>query len=858
MNTVTRLALRNIRAKKYRTAVIIAAVVLTILLFSVVVSTAVNMFSVYGETMKLYAGTDLHGYVRARCFSADTGELTKRMLGVDHVKRVEPLLSCGSFTVDGNDTENVLVAVKDADSLEHFYCGLTEGRFPEDGEIIVDPEVFPDVKVGDELEIRLNVIPDGNSGSVIGRTERIVYGVSGFFTCRADHPIRALTKYSAKLEDSFIQRPNLYVGFDNSINVTGKYDKLVESLAEFRISDGIVGTVSPAYTAGVGELVNPASAAAVVIAFAVIFLCAFLLIGNIYSIALVRDMRDYGLLSVVGMSRSQIKKLIVTGASVIFAVAALPGLVLGYFVGWKIMAPIFSGAIFSSLEFSPRPGIFVLTLVFSYLTLIFSALFPLSKLKKLTPIGAVDYTPQNDLPKRFIRKKNAAKPVTPDIFSLSRWSVSRNRRRTVITALSVSMSVTLFLLTGLTADYIAALAEAHTPRFDYTLQITENFRVAGVAGVDGVQTTLARIDSGVSLPDSLVSRIEGLGNVAECHKVRVELKKLSLPDRKLSEFREMSDESAWFGMSRILSEALCGEVEAVIVSLPDECFNEIQFGRETVGEYQPGTIIYDSSTLNGVTDGGGNRLGLSYFDDGEEITLGGESFRIISLPRDPVYPTYQLTRILMTTLYRAVFYLPESEFLARFGEGTNVELLIDAADDQYEALGAELKSVIADAAVGVDDEPRSKGDYVGGYGYEVISNSFRLTGRLDGYTAMVERANLMRVGGIGLSALIFLVGILNIINSSVTSVAGRKNELGTLGAVGMTGRQMKIELVMEGIAGSTVAVIVSLAVGVLPIVFISERAMGGLARPDWLAGVLMLAISAVVSVLSSLAALRKR
>ena len=516
------------------------------------------------------------------------------------------------------------------------------------------------------------------------------------------------------------------------------------------------------------------------------------------------------------------------------------------------MAPIFSGAIFSSLEFSPRPGIFALTLVFSYLTLIFSALFPLSKLKKLTPIGAVDYTPQNDLPKRFIRKKNAAKPVTPDIFSLSRWSVSRSRRRTVITALSVSMSVTLFLLTRLTTDYIAALAEAQTPRFDYTLQITENFRVAGV---DSEQTTLARIDGGVSLPDSLVSRIEGLGNVAECHKVRVGLKKLSLPDRKLSEFKEMSGKSALFGMSRMLNEALRGEAEAVIVSLPDECFNEIQFGKEAVGEYQPGTIIYDPSTLNGVTDDGGNRLGLSYFDDGEEITLGGEAFRIISLPRDPVYPTYQLTGILMTTLYRAVFYLPESEFLARFGEGTTVELLIDAADDQYEALGAELKSVIADAAVEVDDELHSKGDYVGGYGYEVVSDSFRLTGKLDDYTEMIERANLMWVGGIGLTALISLVGILNIINSSVTSVAGRQNELGTLGAVGMTGRQIKIELVLEGIAGSAVAVIVFLAVGVLPILFISERAMSGLARPDWLSGALMLALSAVVSVLASLAAL---
>ena len=92
----------------------------------------------------------------------------------------------------------------------------------------------------------------------------------------------------------------------------------------------------------------------------------------------------------------------------------------------------------------------------------------------------------------------------------------------------------------------------------------------------------------------------------------------------------------------------------------------------------------------------------------------------------------------------------------------------------------------------------------------------------------------------------------------MTSVAGRQNELGTLGAVVMTGRQIKIELVLEGIAGSAVAVIVFLAVGVLPILFISERAMSGLARPDWLSGALMLALSAVVSVLASLTALRKR
>lgn len=67
--------------------------------------------------------------------------------------------------------------------------------------------------------------------------------------------------------------------------------------------------------------------------------------------------------------------------------------------------------------------------------------------------------------------------------------------------------------------------------------------------------------------------------------------------------------------------------------------------------------------------------------------------------------------------------------------------------------------------------------------------------------------------GIGLSAVIVLIGILNFINAVVTGIIARKRELAMLQSIGMINRQLKEMLIIEGIGYVGIAGVVSLIFG---------------------------------------------
>ena len=83
------------------------------------------------------------------------------------------------------------------------------------------------------------------------------------------------------------------------------------------------------------------------------------------------------------------------------------------------------------------------------------------------------------------------------------------------------------------------------------------------------------------------------------------------------------------------------------------------------------------------------------------------------------------------------------------------------------------------------------------------------------YVAEFEgfRSMFMTMGG-ALSLIIGLVGVLNFINAVLTGILTRKRELAVLQSVGMTGKQLKIMLVFEGLYYTLLALAASLALTV--------------------------------------------
>lgn len=83
------------------------------------------------------------------------------------------------------------------------------------------------------------------------------------------------------------------------------------------------------------------------------------------------------------------------------------------------------------------------------------------------------------------------------------------------------------------------------------------------------------------------------------------------------------------------------------------------------------------------------------------------------------------------------------------------------------------------------------------------------------YVAEFEgfRGMFMTMGG-ALSFIIGLVGVLNFVNAVLTGILTRKRELAVLQSIGMTGKQLKIMLVYEGLYYTLLALAVSLVMTV--------------------------------------------
>ena len=188
--------------------------------------------------------------------------------------------------------------------------------------------------------------------------------------------------------------------------------------------------------------------------FGVLFMfCGYLLIYNVFEIAVTNDIRQYGLLRTVGTTSRQIRRLVNRQALYLFLTGTPFGLLFGTLLGRSILpaalqifALDYSGG---NIEVGTLPylGIIAGAILFSGLTVYISTRKAVKKASRVSPIEAIRYVEQDAV--SIKRKKTASGAVIP---RMAKANLQRNKRRTVFIVISLTLSIVLlnsvFIVSG--------------------------------------------------------------------------------------------------------------------------------------------------------------------------------------------------------------------------------------------------------------------------------------------------------------------------------------------------------------------------------------------------------------------------
>lgn len=210
-----------------------------------------------------------------------------------------------------------------------------------------------------------------------------------------------------------------------------------------------------------------------------IIFTGYLIIYNIFQISVLKDIRLYALLKTIGTSSKQIKKLIMRQGFLLSIIGIPIGLVLGFIIGVNFL-PLVAKNILESSNYtiSFNPFIFILSSLFSLLTVLISCKKPGKIVADFSPIEGIRY-PGNisDSTKKLYKKSSSL----GKIYSMALSNLLRNKRKTFIVTISISLSLVLlnsvftftqgfdmnkYLNNYLSTDFLVA----HTNYFKYNFR----------------------------------------------------------------------------------------------------------------------------------------------------------------------------------------------------------------------------------------------------------------------------------------------------------------------------------------------------------------------------------------------------
>lgn len=439
MKTISNLAKSNIKLNKNRSILTVITIVLTTCLL-----TAVGIICANWGEVNLYTAKQFYGSHHAR-FSKSTANQNEKLATHLDIDAMQVVKTLGTY----KDKEtNTSFTIQYTDVINNKYLSertIKEGNLPiKSNEIIITEGYMTSLgksepKIGDTISIKYESRNDGQ--------EKVKdFVVSGIIKSSED-TIKQKSFYGLVSKEYLINEEysedttfTTYVTFKNKggLNEYEVQYMLDEITANFNIpaSNAKVNTDylrankpdSTIIGGGIG------------IAFLII-MSSMLVIYSIFYIAVINKVQEYGKLKAIGATKKQIKNLILKEGMTLALIAIPFGLLLGYGVGKFAVAKAIAGTTVGTGKYDL--AILIIAAIASIFTVYISILKPMKVATKISPVEAMKYNGEDG---GKAKTREGYKEMT--VSRLVKANLKRNKKRTLITLISLCLSGILFIVSS--------------------------------------------------------------------------------------------------------------------------------------------------------------------------------------------------------------------------------------------------------------------------------------------------------------------------------------------------------------------------------------------------------------------------
>ncbi len=511
MINTTKIAKSNLKVNKARCILIIITILLSTALLTAVGMTC-NDWSAYNkEYVKKYYGTQHGAYAKI-----DEDKLKKIKAHAD-IDEVGIINGVGIKTYE--DETKIGLAYMDDNSIKFNSKDLIEGKLPtKKNEIVLDDLALEKLGYENKLGQKINLDYEDYSKEGITKAEFILTGIT-----KANDLSKNKKAYSGIVSKEYMQSTRDMEKEVSNVFITIKdADKMSGEELKTKIKDiGKDLDIPKGYIMENEDYINSLKPDMQVIMWGavigiIVILSSVLVIYNIFYLSIVTKVQEFGKLRAIGATKKQIKSIVLKEGMFLSMIAIPLGVLVGFIINKFILGKIF----FQGSDVNQLP-IIIGAILISFTTVFVSLLKPMKVASKVSIVDAVRYNGDDS------KSKTRKGYESINIKGLSYANLKRNKKRTYVTIISLSLSGIIFIIMASVMNSIDAekMARDHFP---YDIELNLDGYTFGEEDSPNTEFNILQTKNplGADFREQLLN-IDGVKSIKQRKNLKLDIKNLN-------------------------------------------------------------------------------------------------------------------------------------------------------------------------------------------------------------------------------------------------------------------------------------------------------------------------------------------